>query len=261
MQSISAPTRLAETRRRVRVPYAVLAVSLLSTAAAALYVGAEASENDRAHFQNLADRTQGSIARRIDSYITVLRGTSGLFAASDKILAAEFRAYVSRLAIEEKYPGVQGVGASLRIAAQHKAPTVASIRQQPGLEDFDIKPADPRPEYHAILYLEPLDARNRRAIGYDMFTEPTRRAAMERARSSRTGAVGQDDAPPGRRRRWASAGLPHLPADLSRRSHPVGRRRAPQTAARLRLQPFPCRRPVWQHLPRRIDGGHCIRDL
>ncbi len=182
MQSTSAPTRLAETRRRVRVPYAVLAVSLLSTAAAALYVGAEASENDRAHFQSLADRTQGSIARRIDSYITVLRGTSGLFAASDKILAAEFRAYVSRLAIEERYPGVQGVGASLRIAAQHKAPTVASIRQQPGLEDFDIKPADPRPEYHAILYLEPLDARNRRAIGYDMFTEPTRRAAMERAR-------------------------------------------------------------------------------
>src|SRR5690606_29123445 len=31
---------------------------------------------------------------------------------------------------------------------------------------------------------EPLDARNLAAIGYDMFTEPARRAAMERARDT-----------------------------------------------------------------------------
>nr|MCU0256937.1 CHASE domain-containing protein [Vicinamibacterales bacterium] len=38
--------------------------------------------------------------------------------------------------------------------------------------------------YHAIVFLEPLDRRNLAAIGYDMFTEPVRRAAMERARDT-----------------------------------------------------------------------------
>ncbi len=34
------------------------------------------------------------------------------------------------------------------------------------------------------MFLEPLDWRNRRAIGYDMFSDPTRRRAMERARDT-----------------------------------------------------------------------------
>src|SRR5437660_10281458 len=33
-----------------------------------------------------------------------------------------------------------------------------------------------------IIYLEPVNRRNQVAIGYDMFTDPIRRAAMERAR-------------------------------------------------------------------------------
>jgi signal transduction histidine kinase len=51
-----------------------------------------------------------------------------------------------------------------------------------GARDFRVWPDTPRSEYHSILYLEPLDARNAAAIGYDMATEPTRREAMERAR-------------------------------------------------------------------------------
>jgi CHASE1-domain containing sensor protein len=61
---------------------------------------------------------------------------------------------------------------------------VARQRQQ-GFPEFGIWPAEPpRSEYHAIGYLEPLDRRNRAAIGYDMFTEPVRRAAMEQARGT-----------------------------------------------------------------------------
>ena len=53
-----------------------------------------------------------------------------------------------------------------------------------GFEDFRIRPEDERGEYHSIIYLEPLDRRNRAAVGYDMFSEPVRREAMARARRS-----------------------------------------------------------------------------
>ena len=51
--------------------------------------------------------------------------------------------------------------------------------QGEGLADFKVWPDYPRDEYHAIIYLQPADHRNQRAIGYDMFTESVRREAME----------------------------------------------------------------------------------
>src|SRR5690606_10339046 len=39
-------------------------------------------------------------------------------------------------------------------------------------------------ELHTIAFLEPLDRRNRAALGYDMYSEPVRREAMARARDT-----------------------------------------------------------------------------
>ena len=52
-------------------------------------------------------------------------------------------------------------------------------------------PEGERDEYHAIIVLEPQDARNKAGIGYDMFTEPTRRAPMEQARDTGQPAASQ----------------------------------------------------------------------
>lgn len=171
------------------VPYVVLIVALAVTAAAALYVNATASANDRTRFEHLAERTQKSIQRRLDTYINLLRGGTGLFAASDTVKVGDFRAYVERLALAEHYPGVQGIGVSLRFPKQDRDQSLADLRRQPGLADFNLDPNPPRDEHHAIVYLEPMDARNQRAIGFDMFTDPTRRAAMERARDTAAPAM------------------------------------------------------------------------
>lgn len=49
---------------------------------------------------------------------------------------------------------------------------------------ISIKPLGKRSQYGAIVYLEPMDKYNIQAIGYDMFSEPIRRIAMERARDT-----------------------------------------------------------------------------
>jgi PAS domain S-box-containing protein len=51
-----------------------------------------------------------------------------------------------------------------------------------GLTNFKVWPPGPRDQYHSIVFLEPPSERNGRALGYDMFTDPTRRSAMEAAR-------------------------------------------------------------------------------
>ena len=58
------------------------------------------------------------------------------------------------------------------------APFQAAMRGS-GFPDFRVWPEGDRPFYSSIAMLEPLDWRNRRAIGYDMFSEPVRRAEAE----------------------------------------------------------------------------------
>ncbi len=47
-----------------------------------------------------------------------------------------------------------------------------------------VWPEGPRPIYSSIIYLEPFAGQNLRAFGYDMFSEPVRRSAMEDARDT-----------------------------------------------------------------------------
>ena len=58
-----------------------------------------------------------------------------------------------------------------------------------GFPDYRIYPEGVRDLYSSIVYLEPFSGRNLRAFGYDMYSEPVRRAAMERARDTGEAAI------------------------------------------------------------------------
>ena len=167
------------------VPYLILGGSLLLTLVATYYVQRTAEAIDRLQFQNAVQRTRSSIRDRLETYIDLLRGGSALLTTTESVSSAQFRLYVERLELK-RFPGIQGIGYSARIKPEELDAFVAFARRQ-GLTDFKLWPDDPRAEYHSIIYLEPLDERNKAAIGFDMFTEPVRRAAMERARD--TGAA------------------------------------------------------------------------
>jgi len=169
--------------RRTRTPYFVLLLTLLLTALATYYVAVTARAKDDLRFENAVDRTESDIQKRLETYITLLRTGSGLFAASEQVSRDRFHAYVNRLELRRSYPGIQGIGFSARIMPSEKDAFVAEERKQ-GVRNFAIRPDYKRAEYHSIIYLEPLDRQNKGAIGFDMFTSSVRRAAMERARDT-----------------------------------------------------------------------------
>ncbi|HJR06912.1 MAG TPA: CHASE domain-containing protein [Pyrinomonadaceae bacterium] len=169
---------------RAWIPYFVLAVTLLLTAAAAYSVAQKAEAKARLQFEGAVRETRGDIKYRLDNYISLLNSASGLFAASDDVTWRDFHDYAEHLQLREQYRGVQGIGFSARIAPDKVDALVAEMRRQ-GARDFRITPDAPaRDEYHAIIYIEPQDRRNIAVVGYDMFTEAVRRAAMERARDT-----------------------------------------------------------------------------
>ncbi|HYJ88801.1 MAG TPA: CHASE domain-containing protein [Pyrinomonadaceae bacterium] len=165
------------------MPLLVLAAGLLFTVVVSVRLGQVAEAEDRARFQTLVQDVHARIESRLESYTALLRAGAGLFSSSDSVKESEFRNFVKMLGIAEHYPGVQGMGFSVRLTPEEKAALVAAKRQE-GVEDFRLWPESQRQEYHAIIHLEPQDQRNRAGLGFDMTTEPSRQEPMERARDT-----------------------------------------------------------------------------
>jgi signal transduction histidine kinase/ActR/RegA family two-component response regulator len=167
----------------VRSAYLVLALSLLLTGTVSWYARTTAETQDRLRFQNLVQKNEAILRNRMETYIALLQGAAGLFQASDNVSREELRTFVDGLDLRRRYPGIQGIGFGLRVQAEWKDPVVAEMRRN-GEAKFRIWPDSPRDDLFPIIYLEPLDRRNRAALGFDMFTNPARRAAMEQARDT-----------------------------------------------------------------------------
>ncbi|HKX94945.1 MAG TPA: CHASE domain-containing protein, partial [Methylibium sp.] len=132
-------------------------------------------------FGFLAAGIEARVADRMRQHEQVLRGAAGLFAASKEVDRDEWRRYVEQLDLARNYPGIQAIGWAQRLQPQELEAHVAAVRAE-GYPEYALRPAGARDEYSAIVYIEPFDARNRRAFGFDMSTEPVRRAAMALAR-------------------------------------------------------------------------------
>jgi CHASE1-domain containing sensor protein len=164
-------------------PAAVLLTGLVLTLLAAYYASRTIQLRTRAQFETAALRTRATIRARLEVYGALLRGTAGFIAVEKEVTKDRFRSYVQRLRMAENYPGVQGIGFAPRVAVTDKE-GVAALMNQQGEDHFHIWPENERADYYPILYLEPQNRRNEAAVGFDMFSEATRRDAMERARDT-----------------------------------------------------------------------------
>lgn len=168
---------------RQLTPYVVLAAGLLFTFIVSYRLAKVAEAEDRARYEVLVQDVHARIDSRLESYTAVLRAGAGLFSTSDFVKESEFRDFVKIIGLAEHYPGVQGMGFSMRLKPEERAALIEA-RKREGVENFHLWPESEREEYYAIVYLEPQDQRNRAGLGFDMFTEPTRRVPMELARDT-----------------------------------------------------------------------------
>ncbi len=140
------------------------------------------------HFDEYCEEVSQNITVRLNAHKMILQGGAGTFSASEEVTREGWRAYVEYHQVQRLYPGIQGLGFVKVIAPAELAQHVERVRAE-GFPEYAVRPDGERAIYTSIVFLEPFDARNRRAFGYDMFSEPVRRAAMERARDTATPAL------------------------------------------------------------------------
>lgn len=164
-------------------PYLVLVLMLIASVWFwRFWVNLE-NTREQKHFDEYSTRISQDITNRMDTYKNILQGGVGTFLSSTEVSREKWRAYVEYRKVRTLYPGIQGFGFAKVIAPSELARHVASIRAE-GFPQYKVWPEGERTIYTSIIYLEPFDARNQRALGYDMFSEPVRRTAMERSRDT-----------------------------------------------------------------------------
>jgi PAS domain S-box-containing protein len=152
------------------------------------FISSNTQRQAEERFKFIADTVKQRIDERMAVYESLLHAGQGLFSASQEVKRGQWHEFVEHLEIERNFPGVLGIGYAQRVTRSQQDALVRSVRSD-GLADFRIWPAGEREEYVPIIYIEPNVGGNRQALGFDMFSQPTRHAAMVKARDSGEAAI------------------------------------------------------------------------
>lgn len=197
-------TRIMKRLVASYLPQLAFAAALVLGAALTFTVYMAEQRRAVAAFERAADLAVDRVLTRLRQHVVVLRAAQGLFAASNGAVGRdEFLRFLASVDITHELAGVQGIGfarmiapadtaaAEQEIAGHYGMPVV--VRPEGGSETGPGTGHETGPGTGAatgadwrtpIVLLEPADVRNRNALGYDMYSEPVRRAAMDSAAAS-----------------------------------------------------------------------------
>ena len=171
------------------LPYLVLAVLLALSVLVWQFYENYALERAERRYNDSVDSVVNDITGRLHNYEMILMGGAGVFAASEAVTREEWEAYFEyQQKITTLYPGIQSIAVSRVVWPPELAQQIEEIRAE-GFPDYTVWPEGEREVYAPVIFVAPFDARNRRAFGYDMFSEPVRRDAMELARDTDAAAI------------------------------------------------------------------------
>ncbi|MFU8788777.1 MAG: CHASE domain-containing protein [Methylobacter sp.] len=168
---------------RFMLPWLVLLAGLSAVGFAGYWVKLDIERDEYRRFAFYCEEIHLKIMARLDAHKQILLSGAAMFDASTEVTRKEWHIFVRRLRSDEHFSGIQGLGFSLWIPPAQLAAHHAQIRAE-GFPDYQLRPEGQRDAYSSIIYLEPFSGRNLRAFGYDMYSEPVRRAAMQQARDT-----------------------------------------------------------------------------
>lgn len=175
--------KLPAQKAALLIAVTVLIIGVVSSLFLASVIHRQANDEfvDSLLQRNNALRSQFSSA--LGGYGHLLYGGSSLFSLKGEVSREEWHKFYLDMKVQEELPDTLGVGFVPYVTKDRLAALEEQVRTN-DYPEFTVTPTNPRSDYTAILYLEPLNEVNKKAIGYDMFSEPQRNAAMTLARDT-----------------------------------------------------------------------------
>ncbi len=171
------------------VAWIVLVIALAASVGAWLVAREHAELEARKRFEQETDRIMAALTERMRIYEDVLHGAVGLFAASLTVERAEWHAYLQSVSIEERFPGIDGLGYIEYVPRSGLQKFLDTTRADKA-PDFAVRESSPTNNLLVIKYVEP-EGRHQAMLGWDVWGNPERRAALERARDTGKAALSE----------------------------------------------------------------------
>ncbi len=160
----------------------VIFASLLLTLTAWYLAKSALEEKVAGAFEREALQVIELIAERMQKYEDALwAGVAAIRSKNNTVEHLEWKRFADALRVEDRYPGVNGIGVIHYVSSEKLADYLQ--RQRRDRPDYKIHPAHQRGEYWPITYIEPLGI-NAEALGLDMAHEANRYLAATKARDS-----------------------------------------------------------------------------
>ena len=142
----------------------------------------------RSEFDFALRETVSTIEQRVAAYEQMLRGVQGLLATTDLMNRAAFAAYVKTLQLDANFSGIQVIGIAQLLPAPQRAAHEAAMRSA-GLSAYAVHPESQNEFVVPVVQRAPEVERSRAPLGLDLWSDPVRRQAMEKARDSGMAAI------------------------------------------------------------------------
>jgi len=169
------------------LPSWVLLLGWLLSAAIFTNLRQNQARGDESAFQALTSNAATDIATRLAIYIDALHSGASLILSIPDLRRHEWNTYVETLNIDQRYPGINGLGVIFPVQPEAREAFLTRVRAD-GVPDFAIhavpgtSPAGGQDEF-VITYIAPTAA-NSPAIGLDVGSEAAQRMAAEIARDT-----------------------------------------------------------------------------
>lgn len=177
------------TRQAVTALAVGFVVGLGASVALFVLVTRQEESRVRGEFDRKAEVLAIAFRSGVKDTVEELHNLTALFTLSDRVDRNGFRAFVTQAL--DRHPSIRAFAWNPRVTDRERDAVEAGARRD-GLAayrfterspDGRFGPADRRPEYAPVLYVEPRPAREA-SLGFDAMSEPVRRAALEKARDT-----------------------------------------------------------------------------
>ena len=188
--SVTAPAGGRARRWLVLYPRAIPLVIFIAiaaiTALSVFAIESNARARERAVMREYAQGVAAALDRSSNSFSSYLRAGAALFASSADVSPETFDSFVRALRLDMDYPGAEGIGWLPVLETADVPAFMAQVRaRQPGFPDIYPKPVATTGRIAPVTMFAPVSERNRRALGYDMYSDPARASAMAEAELAR----------------------------------------------------------------------------
>lgn len=165
----------------------VVILSLLLTISAWQISSRLLEQKKQRQFDYQADLIVALVKERMKNYEDALwSGVASIHSQNKSMSYSQWKTFATALSIEEKYPGINGIGI-IHSVPRDLLPDYLN-RQRFSRPDFNLHPEQNRQDYWPITYIEP-KAVNKEAIGLDISHEKNRLQAAIKARETATAQI------------------------------------------------------------------------